>query len=126
MYPGEYHPKVKVTHKGISATKSLTIIVKNSLLAKANVQMIGNKIIAYNISSGIFQSANWYLNDKKISENKDYLVFETEEDAIQNLKLEISDGKDTVSVVYSVQRNLKNKVLLKNITKSLVVLSSQS
>lgn len=78
VYPGEYHPKVKVTHKGISATKTLTIVVKNALIPKANIQMIGNKVVAYNISSGIFQSANWYLDDKKISENKDYLISEIE------------------------------------------------
>jgi len=78
VYPGEYNPKVKVTHKGISATKSLTIIVRNALVPKASIQILGNKIIAYNTSSGIFQSTNWYLNDKKISENKDYLIYELE------------------------------------------------
>jgi len=78
VYPGEYNPKVKVTHKGISSTKSLTIIVKNRLIPKAAIQIMGNKIIAYNISSGIFQSAQWYLDDKKISENKDYLISEIE------------------------------------------------
>ncbi len=51
VYPGEYNPKVKVTHKGISATKSLTLVVKNSLVPKATVQIMGNKIIAYNTSS---------------------------------------------------------------------------
>jgi PKD repeat protein len=75
-YPGEYNPKVKVTHKGISTTKSLTLVVKNSLVPKATMQIIGNKIIAYNTSAGIFQTVNWYLDDTKISENKDYLLYE--------------------------------------------------
>jgi PKD repeat protein len=78
VYPGEYNPKVKVTHKGISATKTLTLVVKNSLVPKATIQMLGTKIIVYNVSSGIFQSTNWYLDDKKISDNKDYLIFEIE------------------------------------------------
>lgn len=76
IYPGEYNPKVKVTHKGISSTKSLSLVVKNALVPKATLQMMGNKIVAYNTSSGIFQSANWYLDGKKISENKDYLISE--------------------------------------------------
>lgn len=126
VYPGEYNPKVKVTHKGISATKTLTIVVKNSLVPKATIQMLGTKIIAYNVSSGIFQSTNWYLDDKKISDNKDYLIFEIEWTGVKNLKLEISDGKVTESVVYPIERSLKNKTLIKKITRPLVVLSPLS
>lgn len=126
VYPGEYNPKVKVTHKGMSATKSITIEVKNSLIPKATIQMLGNKIVAYNTSTGVFQSANWYLDDKKISENKDYLISEIVGSNVQNLKLEISDGKATESVVYPLQASLKNKVLLKKITRSLVILSPMS
>lgn len=126
VYPGEYTPKVKVTHKGISATKSLTITVRNTLVPKANVQVIGNKIVAYNISSGIFQSANWYIDNKKISENKEYVVTEFDGSTPRDLKLEISDGKVTESVTYKIQKNLKNKVLLKKITRPLVILSSMS
>jgi hypothetical protein len=126
IYPGEYNPKVKVTYKGISATKTLTVVVKNSLIPKATIQIIGNKIIAYNVSSGVFQSVNWYLDNKKISENRDYLLYEMEGSSVRNLKLEISDGKVTESVVYPVQASLKNKVFLKKITRPLVVLSPLS
>ncbi|MEI6711670.1 MAG: hypothetical protein WCK88_05845 [bacterium] len=87
---------------------------------------MGNKIVAYNTSTGVFQSANWYLDDKKISENKDYLISEITGSNVQNLKLEISDGKDTESVVYPIQASLKNKILLKKITRPLVVLSPLS
>ena len=114
-YPGEYNPKVKVTHKGISATKSLTIVVKNRLIAKATLQTIGNKLVAYNTSSGIFKNVNWYLDDKKISENRDYLVFDAGSSSLKNLKLEVSDGSITESVVYPVERNLKNQILLKKV-----------
>ena len=125
-YPGEYNPKVKVTHSGVSATKSLTIIVKNRLIPKATVQIIWNKIVAYNMSSGIFQTVNWYIDDKKISENRDYLVIDTESSVSKKLKLEISDGKVTESVIYPIERNLKNQILLKKITWQLVVLSPAS
>lgn len=122
-YPWEYNPKVKVTHKGVSTTKSLTIIVKNRLIPKATLQMIGNKIVAYNISSGVFQKVNWYLDDKKISENRDYLVFDVETSTAKKLKLEISDGSTTESVIYPLERNLKNQILLKKITGPLIILS---
>jgi len=90
-------------------------VVKNRLVPKATLQIIGNKIVAYNISSGVFQTVNWYLDNKKISENRDYLVFDTETSSPKELKLEISDGKITESVVYAVERNLRNQVLLKKI-----------
>jgi hypothetical protein len=112
-----------VTHKGVSTTKSLTIIVKNRLIPKATLQMIGNKIVAYNISSGVFQKVNWYLDDKKISENRDYLVFDVETSTAKKLKLEISDGSTTESVIYPLERNLKNQILLKKITGPLIILS---
>jgi len=78
------------------------------------------------MSSGIFQTANWYLDDKKISENLDYLVFDMESSAAHNLKLEISDGKTTESIIYPVERNLKNQILLKKIPGPLIILSPAS
>ncbi len=45
---------------------------------------------------------------------------------MKNLKLEISDGKVTESVVYPIERSLKNKTLIKKITRPLVVLSPLS
>gem|GEM_PF-3192570 len=45
---------------------------------------------------------------------------------MQNLKVEISDGKTTESISYPLQTSLKNKILLKKITRPLVVLSPLS
>lgn len=125
--PGEYHPKVKVTHRGLSTTKFVTVNVTNRLNPQAVIQVIGDKIIAYNTSTGIIQSASWFADGKKISENKDYLVY-TPDDASfpATLKLQISDGKDSQEVSFPLVRNPKNKILIKKIEKPLIVLSNQS
>ncbi len=123
--PGEYHPKVKVTHRGLSTTKFLTINVINRLVPEMKVQVIGDKIIAYNTSSGMIQSVAWFADGKKVSENKEYLVFTPEENKFpQKLKLQISDGQDSQEVEMGVQKNPKNKVLVKKITRPLVLLSN--
>lgn len=125
--PGTYHPKVKVTHRGLSTTKFITIDVINRLNPQAVIQVIGDKIIAYNTSSGIIQSVVWFADDKKISENKEYLVYAVKDGVFpKTIKIEVSDGKDTQETSIPVARNPKNKVLLKKIERPLIVLSNQN
>lgn len=125
--PAQYHPKVKVTHRGLSATKFLTLNVVNRLNPSAAIQVIGDKIIAYNMSTGIIQSVAWYADDKKISENKEYLVYAVGDGTFPTtIKIQISDGKDTQEAGFSVARNPKNKTLLKKIEKPLVVLTNDT
>lgn len=126
--PGEYHPKVKVTHRGLSTTKSLTVNVINRLNPQAVIQVIGDKIIAYNTSTGIIQGVSWFADGKKISENKEYLVYSIGEDGTfpASLKLQVTDGKDTQDASFPLARNPKNKILLKKIEKPLIVLSNEN
>lgn len=125
--PGEYHPKVKVTHRGLSATKFITINVVNRLNPQAAIQIIGDKIVAYNMSTGIIQSVAWFADDKKISENKEYLVYAVGDGTFPtSIKIEVSDGKDTQAASFSVARNPKNKTLLKKIEKPLIVLTNDT
>ena len=91
------------------------------------VQVIGSKIIAYNISTGIYDGASWYADDQKISENKDYLVYDVTDGTFpQNLKLKISNGNDIQETSVAIERNAKNKVLLRKITQPLVILTNAS
>jgi len=125
--PGEYHPKVKVTHRGLSATKFITINVVNRLNPQAVIQVIGDKIIAYNTSTGIVQGVSWFADGKKISENKEYLVYDVTDGTFPStLKLQVTDGKDTQEISYPIARSPKNKILMKKVGKPLVVLSNQS
>lgn len=125
--PAEYHPKVKVTHRGLSTTKFLTLNVINRLNPQATIQIIGDKIVAYNTSTGIVQSVAWFADGKKISENKEYLVYNVSDGSFpSNLKIQISDGRETQETTYPVARSPKNKVLLKKIERPLVILSNIS
>lgn len=125
--PGEYHPKVKVSHRGLSTTKFLTIQVTNRLIPQMQVQVIGDKIVAYNTSTGIIQSVTWYTDETKVSENKEYLVFSPEGGTFpKSLKLVISDGTDTQSVMVPIERNPQNKVLTRKIPRPLIVLTNES
>lgn len=123
--PGVYHPKVKATHRGLSTTKSLTLNVTNRLVPQAVVQIIGDRIIAYNTSTGIVQSVNWYADDVKISENKEYLVFTPSDAFPTNLRLEITDGIDTQSVTLPVAKNVQNKAIIRQTGRPMVLLSNQ-
>ena len=123
--PAEYHPKVKVTHRGLSTTKFITVNVINRLNPQATLQILGDKIIAYNTSTGIIQSVAWFADGKKISENKEYLVYDVTNSTFPTtLKLQISDGKDTQEATFPVARSPKNKILLKKIERPLVILSN--
>ncbi len=114
--PGEYHPKVKVTHRGLSTTKFLTITVTNRLIPQAQIQVIGDKIIAYNTSSGIVQSVTWFADEVKVSENKEYLVYTPSGDSFpKNIRLEISDGDDKQSITIPVERSPQNKILVRKV-----------
>lgn len=124
--PGIYHPKVKATHRGLSTTKSLTVNVTNRLLPQAQILVIGDKIIAYNTSTGIVQSVSWYADDIKISENKEYLVFTPVSGTFPaNIRLEISDGIDTQSATIPVARSPQNKAILRQNGRPMVLLSNQ-
>lgn len=125
--PGEYHPKVKVTHRGLSTTKFLTITVTNRLIPQAQIQVIGDKIIAYNTSSGIVQSVTWFADDVKVSENKEYLVYTPSGESFpKNIRLEISDGDDKQSVTIPLERNPQNKILIRKVSRPLVILSNEN
>ncbi len=123
--PGEYHPKVKVTHRGLSTTKSLNIKVVNRLIPQIDLQIIGEKIIAYNTSTGIFESVAWFADDKKISENKEYLYYDASGGTFpKTLKIQISDGKKTEEKIYNVTKNTQNKAIVEQIKNQLVVLTN--
>jgi PKD repeat protein len=125
--PGEYHPKVKATHRGLSTTKTLTVNVTNRLIPQAQMQIIGDKIIAYNTSTGIVQSVSWYADDVKVSENREYLLYTPTTGTFpKNIRLEISDGTDTQSVDIPVERNPQNKVLVKKTGRPLIILTNQN
>lgn len=124
--PGEYHPKVKATHRGLSTTKFLTITVTNRLIPQMQVQVIGDKIIAYNTSTGIIQSATWFADDTKVSENKEYLVYTPSGSFPKNIRLEISDGQDKQSVTVPVERSPQNKVLIRKVARPLIILTNEN
>lgn len=89
-------------------------------------QIIGDKVIAYNTSTGIYSGVEWFLDDKKVSENKEYLVYNVEGQFPKNLKLKISNGNDVQETSIPIERNAKNKVLLRKIVRPLIVLSNES
>ncbi len=125
--PGEYHPKVKATHRGLSTTKTLTVNVTNRLIPLAETQVIGDKIIIYNTSTGIIQNVSWYADDVKVSENKEYLLYTPPTGTFpKNIRLEISEGSDTQSITIPVERNPQNKVLVKKTGRPMVILSNEN
>ena len=125
--PGEYHPKVKATHRGLSTTKFLTVTVTNRLIPQAQVQVIGDKIVAYNTSTGIVQGVSWFADGVKVSENKEYLVYTPNDGKFpKNIRLEISEGSDKQSVTIPVERNPQNKVLVRKAGRPLIVLANEN
>lgn len=125
--PGEYHPKVKATHRGLSTTKFLTITVTNRLIPQAQIQVIGDKIIAYNTSTGIIQGVSWYADNTKVSENKDYLIYTPQNGTFpETIRLEITDGQDIQNATIPVERNPQNKVLIRKAGRPLVILTNEN
>ena len=99
----------------------------NRLIPLAQVQIIGDKIIAYNASTGIVQSVSWYADDVKVSENKEYLLYTPPTGTFpKNIRLEIAEGEDTQSITIPVERNPQNKVLVKKAGRPLVILTNEN
>ena len=115
--PGSFNMKVKVTYKGISNTKYQTVNVKNDLRPGAEYIAIGRKFIFLNTTPGIYQTAKWNLgNGLATSENKDSFSYEfNEEDDLSgmNLRLDVSDGKDTKYVDVPLRKDVVNEAKLK-------------
>jgi len=125
--PWEYHPKVKVTHRGLSTTKFITVNVTNRLIPQIQLQVIGDKIIAYNTSTGIIQGVSWFLDEVKVSENKEYLLYTaTAGEFPKNIRLDITDGQDKQSVTVPIERNPQNKILIRKAGRPLVVLTNEN
>jgi len=115
--PGSFNMKVKVTYKGISNTKYQTVNVKNDLRPGAEYIAIGRKFIFLNTTPGIYQTAKWNLgNGIATSENKDSFSYEFNEDddlSAMNLRLDVSDGKDTKYVDVPLRKDVVNEAKLK-------------
>lgn len=96
-------------------------------MPQAQIQVVGDKIIAYNTSTGIVQSVSWFADNIKVSENKEYLLFTPNAGSFpKNIRLEISDGIDKQSVTIPVERNPQNKVLVRKANRPLVVLTNEN
>ena len=66
----------------------------------------------------------WSADDKKISENKDYLYYAAGENFPKSLKLVITDGKQTEEKSFAIARNPTGNVIVKKITNPLVLLGN--
>lgn len=101
--------------------------VTNRIVPSMQVLVIGaEKIIAYNTSSGIFSHIEWFADDKKISENKDYIVYSLEDGGKfpANIRIDVSNGEDKQSITVPVERSPQNRVALKKIGRPLVILTN--
>lgn len=116
-----------MTHRGLSTTKFITVNVTNRLIPQVQLQVIGDRIIAYNTSTGIIQGVSWFLDDVKVSENKEYLLYTANAGEFpKNIRLDITDGQDKQSVTVPVERNPQNKILLRKAGRPLIVLTNEN
>ncbi|HRI36859.1 MAG TPA: PKD domain-containing protein [bacterium] len=95
--PGTYNMKVKATYKGISNTRTQTIVVRNVIKPDFDMLGIGNKILFVNTSEGVYNSSRWTAEGVD-SDATDAFVHDFGESLPETMTLRVSDGESNKEV----------------------------
>ena len=105
---GTFHSKVKIKHKGISSTKTVTLNVSNVLTPDFRYISIGNKMIFFDTSKGQVESISWDLWDGNTQTDSNFTHTYSDGKNSHKVTLKISEGTKTKEITKTVVRNMKN------------------
>ncbi|MDD2487034.1 MAG: PKD domain-containing protein [Candidatus Gracilibacteria bacterium] len=121
MTPGNYNFKVKVTYKGVSNTKNQQIFVKNNLKPNFEYFAIGSKLILFNTTSGLYNTASWNLGNSILSDNLDYFVYDFGKgDFTSKATLKVFDGSDSKEMTAFVKKDIINSLKIRKSANNLI------
>jgi PKD repeat protein len=107
--PGTYNMKVKATYKGISNTRTQTIVVRNVIKPDFEMIGIGNKILFVNTSEGVYTSSRW-TTDGVDSDATDAFVHDFGDTLPETMALRVSDGESDKEVTKLLSTDKMNKL----------------
>ena len=103
-----FYSKVKVKHKGISSTKTVTLNVSNVLTPDFDYISIWNKIIFFDTSKWKVETRSWDLGDGTKKDDADFVHTYSDSKPTHKVTLKISEGTKTKEITKTVVRNMKN------------------
>lgn len=103
-----FYAKVKVKHKWISTTKSITVNVSNKIVPDFDYISIGNKYIFFDTSNGELDSRQWDLWDGTKVSGKTFVHEYTDNLSTHTVTLKVAEGTKTKEVEKKVVKNVKN------------------
>ncbi len=105
----EIHPKVKVTNKWFSNTRTLTVNVSNELVPQFDYISIWNKYIFLNKSKGQIENSIWDLWDWNSVENKDsFIHIYKDNKSSHRVELAISEWTNIKRTTVDVKKDVAN------------------
>lgn len=104
----EYFAKVKVTYRGMSSTRNVTINVVNRLKADFWYFSIGSKFIFFDMSSGQVASRQWGMWDGQTRSGNTFSYEYTDGKAQRDVTLKVSEGTRVDEITYNVVNNPRN------------------
>ncbi|MCH8518722.1 PKD domain-containing protein [Candidatus Gracilibacteria bacterium] len=105
---GEFFAKVKVSYRGMSSTRNVTINVTNRLRADFGYFSIGNKFIFFDMSSGQVASRQWDMGDGQTRSGNTFTYTYTDGKPQRDVTLRVSEGTKIDEITLSVQNNPRN------------------
>ena len=104
----EFFAKVKVSYRGMSSTRNVTINVVNKLKADFWYFSIGNKFIFFDMSSGQVASRLWDMWDGQTRSGNTFSYVFNDGKASRDVTLTVSEGTRADSITQTVQNNPRN------------------
>lgn len=111
---GEFHAKVKVKHKGISSTKTVTVNVSNKILPDFDYISIGNTFVFFDTSNGELDTRDWDLGDGTKKSGSTFVHEYTDKASSHEVILKVSEGTNVKQVQKKVVKNVKNVLLARS------------
>lgn len=124
--PGQFAAKVKVSYRGVSTTQSARVTVSNVLRPRLSVVTVGDRLIAFNSTSGFYKSSSWSADGAALSGNPGYVLSSYSGSAFpKQITLTVSDGTQDKSESAPVQVSRRNKLLVRASQDPLIVVSNK-
>ena len=106
---GTFYPKVKVTNKGFSNTRTLTVNVYNKLKADFKYISVWNKFILIDTSKWTIDKNSWDLWDGTKDEDKQNILHKyKDKKSFHNVELSVSEWTKVKKITKEVDKNLRN------------------
>ena len=104
----EFFAKVKVTYRGMSSTRHVTINVTNRLRADFWYFSIGNRFVFFDMSSGQVASRQWDMWNEETRSWNNFVYTYTDGRSSRDVTLRVSEWTRVDEITKTIQNNPRN------------------